>query len=335
MSKHSFNARASFSQGATLPKKDTVLVSFIQRGSIQDGPGIRTTVYLKGCPLRCPWCYNAESLHFQRELRYVPEFCLGISLCGRCLEVCSSKALAVARDRKTPLMLRDLCSVCLACSQACPSQALTLVGKTMTAQEIVEEAERDRDFYDSSGGGLTLSGGEPLVRPALTASVVRLAQKRGLHTAIDTCGWFDMDAPDARTALSNCDLLLFDLKHLDSQKHKACTRMDNARILENLDRLAHEFPDLPIWIRTPIVRGFNDNEHDVLDIARHVAQYSSVLRHELLPCLDIGEEKYAQFGMARPLFASLGPDPEQLEMLRTMVAQCRNEMRMDAGGRRG
>ena len=314
--------------------RDTVLVSAIQRGSIKDGPGLRTVVYLKGCPLRCPWCYNAESLHFQRELRFVPEFCLGISSCGRCLEACPEKTIVAARDRKTILVLRDACRVCPSCSSACPSQALTLVGTYMTAEQIVDEAELDRDFYATSGGGITLSGGEPLVRPALAATIVRLARKRGLHTAIDTCGWFDMDDPEAREALANCDLLLFDLKHMESAKHKACTRMDNARILENLDRIAREFPNLPIWIRTPIVRGFNDSEKDVLALARHAAQYPNVLRHELLPCLDIGEEKYVQFGMARPQFASLGPDLEQLERLQAQVAQCRNEMRMDAGGRR-
>ena len=193
----------------------------------------------------------------------------------------------------------------------------------------------DRDFYATSGGGITLSGGEPLVRPALAAGIVRLARKRGLHTAIDTCGWFDMDDPEAREALANCDLLLFDLKHMESSKHKACTRMDNARILENLDRMAREFPNLPIWIRTPIVRGFNDSEQEVLALARHAAQYPNVQRHELLPCLDIGEDKYAQFGMARPQFASIGPDPEQLARLQALVAQCRNEMRMDEGGSRG
>ena len=315
--------------------RDIVLVSAIQRGSIKDGPGLRTVVYLKGCPLRCPWCYNAESLHFQKELRFVPEFCLGISSCGRCLEACPEKTIVAARDRKTPLVLRDVCRVCPSCSAACPSQALTLVGAYMTAEQIVDEAGLDRDFYATSGGGITLSGGEPLVRPALAAGIVRLARKRGLHTAIDTCGWFDMDDPEAREALANCDLLLFDLKHMESSKHKACTRMDNARILENLDRMAREFPNLPIWIHTPIVRGFNDSEQEVLALARHAAQYPNVQRHELLPCLDIGEDKYAQFGMARPQFASIGPDPEQLARLQALVAQCRNEMRMDEGGSRG
>ena len=214
--------------------RDTVLVSAIQRGSIKDGPGLRTVVYLKGCPLRCPWCYNAESLHFQRELRFVPEFCLGISSCGRCLEACPEKTIVAARDRKTILVLRDACRVCPSCSSACPSQALTLVGTYMTAEQIVDEAELDRAFYATSGGGITLSGGEPLVRPALAAAIVRLAKKRGLHTAIDTCGWFDMDDPEAREALANSDLLLFDLKHMESAKHKACTRMDNARILEKI-----------------------------------------------------------------------------------------------------
>lgn len=263
--------------------REMVLVSHIQRGAVQDGPGWRTTVYLKGCPLRCPWCYNAESLHFQQELRYVPQFC--------------------------------------------PSGALSLVGRAMTAADIVQEAEKDRDFYSTSGGGLTLSGGEPLVRPTLAAAVMTLARQKGLHTAIETCGWFDLDAPENRTALRHCDLLIFDLKHLDSRQHRAFTHMDNSRILENLDRIVREFPALPLWVRTPVVRGFNDNEADIRDMARHVAQLPTVTRHELLPCLPVGEEKYAQLGMVRSQLASVGPDSAQLQELRAVVAACRHEAR--------
>ena len=273
--------------------REMVLVSHIQRGAVQDGPGWRTTVYLKGCPLRCPWCYNAESLHFQQELRYVPQ----------------------------------LCRVCGERTQVCPSGALSLVGRAMTAADIVQEAEKDRDFYCTSGGGLTLSGGEPLVRPTLAAAVMTLAHQKGLHTAIETCGWFDLDAPENRTALRHCDLLIFDLKHLDSRQHRAFTHMDNSRILENLDRIVREFPALPLWVRTPVVRGFNDNEADIRDMARHVAQLPTVTRHELLPCLPVGEEKYAQLGMVRSQLASVGPDSAQLQELRAVVAACRREAR--------
>lgn len=197
----------------------------------------------------------------------------------------------------------------------------------MTAADIVQEAEKDRDFYSTSGGGLTLSGGEPLVRPTLAAAVMTLARQKGLHTAIETCGWFDLDAPENRTALRHCDLLIFDLKHLDSRQHRAFTHMDNSRILENLDRIVREFPALPLWVRTPVVRGFNDNEADIRDMARHVAQLPTVTRHELLPCLPVGEEKYAQLGMVRSQLASVGPDSAQLQELRAVVAACRREAR--------
>lgn len=197
----------------------------------------------------------------------------------------------------------------------------------MTAADIVQEAEKDRDFYCTSGGGLTLSGGEPLVRPTLAAAVMTLAHQKGLHTAIETCGWFDLDAPENRTALRHCDLLIFDLKHLDSRQHRAFTHMDNSRILENLDRIVREFPALPLWVRTPVVRGFNDNEADIRDMARHVAQLPTVTRHELLPCLPVGEEKYAQLGMVRSQLANVGPDSAQLQELRAVVAACRREAR--------
>ena len=154
-----------------------------------------------------------------------------------------------------------------------------------------------------------------------------LAHQKGLHTAIETCGWFDLDAPENRTALRHCDLLIFDLKHLDSRQHRAFTHMDNSRILENLDRIVREFPALPLWVRTPVVRGFNDNEADIRDMARHVAQLPTVTRHELLPCLPVGEEKYAQLGMVRSQLASVGPDSAQLQELRAVVAACRHEAR--------
>ena len=199
----------------------------------------------------------------------------------------------------------------------------------MTAADIVQEAEKDKDFYDTSGGGLTLSGGEPLVRPSLAAAVMTLAHRKGLHTAIETCGWFDLDAPDNRTALRHCDLLIFDLKHLDSPRHREFTNMDNSRILENLDRIVREFPALPLWVRTPIVRGFNDTEADIRSMARHVAQLPTVLRHELLPCLPVGEDKYAQLGMIRSQLASAGPDADRLRELRAVVAACRREARSE------
>lgn len=309
--------------------REMVLVSHIQRGAVQDGPGWRTTVYLKGCPLRCPWCYNAESLHFQQELRYVPQFCIGAAACGRCLEVCRSGGIVPPGPDTDgrPVVRRQLCRVCGECTQVCPSGALSLVGRAMTAADIVQEAEKDRDFYCTSGGGLTLSGGEPLVRPTLAAAVMTLAHQKGLHTAIETCGWFDLDAPENRTALRHCDLLIFDLKHLDSRQHRAFTHMDNSRILENLDRIVREFPALPLWVRTPVVRGFNDNEADIRDMARHVAQLPTVTRHELLPCLPVGEEKYAQLGMVRSQLANVGSDSAQLQELRAVVAACRREAR--------
>lgn len=311
--------------------RDMVLVSHIQRGALQDGPGWRTTVYLKGCPLRCPWCYNAESLHFQQELRYVTQFCIGTAACGRCLTACPTGGIVAAEQAAgdKPVIRRQLCRACGACADVCPSGALSLIGRAMTAADIVREAEKDKDFYDTSGGGLTLSGGEPLVRPSLAAAVMTLAHRKGLHTAIETCGWFDLDAPDNRTALRHCNLLIFDLKHLDSPRHREFTNMDNSRILENLDRIVREFPALPLWVRTPIVRGFNDTEADIRSMARHVAQLPTVLRHELLPCLPVGEDKYAQLGMVRSQLASAGPDAARLRELRAVVAACRREARSE------
>lgn len=292
------------------------LVFHIQRFSLHDGPGIRTVVFLKGCPLRCRWCCNPESLLSVPELAYRKSLCIGVELCGRCVESCPNGAIHTPGAGKGAIGInRERCTACGACVSSCPARALTIMGQTCSSAELLAQVEQDDAYYRHSGGGVTLSGGEPLAWPALAAEFLLEARARGLHTALETCGWCDLDDPDTRTALENLDLLFFDLKHMDSALHKQFTAVDNIRILDNLRRVGREFNELPIIVRTPVVPGFNDTEAAIRDIARHAARIPTVQGHELLPYHSFGEPKYAQLGLPYHMAGMRNLPAVQLEAL--------------------
>ncbi len=306
-------------------KADTALVFHIQRSSLQDGPGIRTVVFLKGCPLRCRWCFNPEGLRFQAELRFCKNMCIGASACGRCLDSCPHGAI-----RKTApgfgdsiLIDRQSCRMCGECAKRCPGGAISVVGAAMDADAIVSVAAEDRHFYEFTGGGLTLSGGEPLARPFFVSEVLRKAHGEKLHTALATSGWYDMDNPYVRESLRHTDLILFDIKHTDSQLHKQFTSVDNSRIIENLRRLGREFPALPIIARTPVVPGFNDTPKAIEEIALLTAGVPSVRGHELLPCETVGEAKYPQFGLSHPVPGVRSLEPDVFAELAKIISNTR------------
>ncbi|MDL2271842.1 glycyl-radical enzyme activating protein [Desulfovibrio sp. OttesenSCG-928-I05] len=312
--------------GAALAgRPETALIFHIQKGSMQDGPGIRTVVFLKGCPLRCRWCFNPEGFRFQAELRFCKNMCIGAADCGRCLDACEYGALQKAAPGfgSGIIVQRQVCRLCGACTSVCPSQAISIVGEAMHADAIVDIAGQDRDFYAASGGGITLSGGEPLARPAFAAEILRKSQERGLHTVLATSGWYDMDNPYVRESLRHTDLVLFDIKHVDGVLHRQFTSVDNSRIIENLRRLGREFPDLPIIARTPVVPGFNDTHKVIEEIALLAASIPSVCDHELLPCELVGEAKYAQFGLPHTQAGSRSLEFPLLEELSEIVGNTR------------
>jgi pyruvate formate lyase activating enzyme len=268
------------------------LITNIQRFSIHDGPGIRTTVFLKGCNLRCFWCHNPEAISPQPEVQFFPERCL---LCGDCVEPCPHGAHVIVVDvtegKGEHLYLRDRCEGCGSCVEGCYAQALVLVGTRLTVDQVMAEVLQDRAFYASSGGGLTISGGEPLLQFDFTYALLAEARRQGIHTAIETAANFPW--PRVAAILPVVDLVMMDIKHLDNEVHRRCTGAPNGRILENARRLGEQ----PLIIRTPIIPGVNDSVAQVRAIAGFAAQLPNLLYYELLPYHPMAKSKYRSLDM--------------------------------------
>lgn len=260
----------------------------IQRFCIHDGPGIRTTVFLKGCPLRCAWCHNPEGMRPGSELAFEPTLCIG---CGFCFRVCPSGAHRRA-DNGSHILERGVCAVCGSCTRECYAQALEWVGREVSVGEAMATVLRDRPFYETSGGGMTLSGGEPLAQPDFAAALLRLARAEGLHTCIETCGHAPWEV--FARILPDTDLFLYDIKETDSARHAEFTGVSNVLILDNLRRL-HD-AGARVWLRCPIIPGCNDRADHleaVVALARSLAGLAGV---DLATYNPLGESKARRFG---------------------------------------
>lgn len=279
-------------------KKIKGTVFNIQKYSVHDGPGIRTIVFLKGCSLSCGWCSNPESQLRQPELAYNVGRCLTLSKCVRCIEVCVRGAL-IRQDDATLRIDRERCKDCsMPCADACPSQGMIIYGSEKSVEEVLSVVEQDAAFYIRSGGGMTLSGGEPLLQADFAAALLREARRRRLKTAVETCGMVPWSSFE--TAAPHLTSVLFDIKHMDSAKHAAMTGRPNTIILENFRKLATEFPQLPILARTPIIPDFNDKVEDVRAIAEFLQPFSHV-QYELLPYHRLGTQKYTFLDRVPPM----------------------------------
>lgn len=260
----------------------------IKRYSVHDGPGIRTTVFLKGCSLNCLWCHNPESIDPGPELMHWPGRC---ARCYACVAACPKAA--IAKDASGAVVIdRALCDLCGRCAEACLYDALQLVGREMTVDEVLDEVEKDRVFYEQSGGGVTLSGGDPSVQSAFAEAILDACRARGLRTAVDTAG-SSMNGALERLA-AKADLVLFDLKLMDEARHQEYTGVPNGPILGNLERLVASGTE--VWVRLPLVAGVNDDDDN---IARTIAFLRSLRRIErvgVLPYHSGGLEKARRIG---------------------------------------
>lgn len=282
------------------------VVTNIQRFSIHDGPGIRTTVFLKGCNLRCFWCHNPETLEPKPQLQIFPNRCIG---CGKCLERCPHHAHVHVNGQRT--FRRELCVACGTCAETCYAEALVLVGQVKTVEEVVEEVLRDKPFYETSGGGVTLSGGEPLVQLEFAYAILERCREEGLHTAIETAANFPWERLES--ILPVTDLVMMDIKLMDSQKHRECTGVPNERILANALQLGQQ--PQPLIVRTPIVPGVNDTPEEVAAIAAFVAKLPNLMYYELLPFHPLGTSKYESLGMDYRARGLKAPPKEKMEAL--------------------
>lgn len=286
------------------------IISF-KRFEIHDGDGIRTTLFLKGCPLHCRWCHNPESLSRTPVLAYYENSC---QVCGRCSKACSADAHTITSDGRHTLD-RSRCAHCGACEAACPHNALVLYGKKADVDEVCQKLLQDKPFYDKSGGGVTISGGEPLLQPEFCRALLAKLKQSGINTAIDTCGFVPKEAFDA--VLPYTDTFLYDVKAIDEQAHIRATGRSNRIILDNL-RYIDQFQKR-IEVRIPFVPGFNDHETEA--IATLLAELKSLKCVKLLPYHDFAEDKYSALGMGDQFCAIPRPTQEQLNSAHAILRQ--------------
>jgi glycyl-radical enzyme activating protein len=292
-----------------------VRLTNIQRFCLHDGPGLRTTVFMQGCPLRCRWCQNPECRTTGPLMKYTASLCVA---CGSCARVCPQGCHRFAAGRHA--FIRRACTRCGLCADSCPTRALALIGERRTPAEILEVVLRDAPFYETSHGGLTLSGGEPLAQPEAAAELLRLARDQDIHTAVETSGYAPW--PVLESLLGVVDLWLYDVKHLAPQAHRAATGVGNRRILSNLSRLVAS--GSRVTLRLPIIPSQNDDDRSLAALVAWVAGMKGLREVHLMPYNALARSKFAGLGLRYALSHVQPPSDELLAHLKA---------RMEADGR--
>lgn len=289
------------------------IVFNIQRFSTEDGPGIRTTVFLKGCPLSCLWCHNPEGIGMKPQLMWYETRCIGAR---DCIDACPEDALKLTPDGI--IIDRELCTACGECEEACPAAALEVIGKIYTPQEVFIEVEKDEAFYRNSGGGVTLGGGDPAMQTEAASEILRLCKEAGISTAVDTTGAFNSRVYES--ILPYTDLILFDLKQMDEKLHKESTGVGLKNILKNARGFGQG--NIDVWVRTPIIPGWTDGEENIREIARFIKEnMPATVRYELLAFNNLCKDKYERLDSTFPLSDAPLIEKEKMERLAEIAVE--------------
>lgn len=306
-------------------KEITGKVYDVQGFSVQDGPGIRTTVFMKGCPLRCPWCHSPESQEFHVQLSWMSTKCVGLDTCTKCLDACGKGAISPGRTLKNATTQesvrhihidRSICDNCGDCAEVCVRNALDMCGTDFTVENLLERVLKDKPFYEQSGGGVTISGGEPLAQPEFVLRLLVRLREYGIHTAVDTTGYAQYDI--IKNILPHTDLFLYDLKHMDSRRHKALTGVPNELILENATKIAEDGGKMQI--RIPIIPDFNDSAGSIREtgiFCRSLGEAVTLI--QLLPYHNLGIMKYPRIDDRQVVLEADPPPDRKIHSLKTVL----------------
>ena len=260
--------------------------------TLHNGPGIRTVILLKGCPLHCLWCSTPESQSTEIEVAVYPDRC---TLCERCIPVCDLRAVSLTEGMIG--IDRIKCNNCIGCAEVCHAEAIMRLGREMSVEELVAQSKKDMVFYKHSGGGVTLSGGEPLLKPVFTGRLLRALKEEGINVGVDTCGHVPWE--HIEPVLGDVDFFLWDLKHMDPEIHRKLTGVTNELILSNVRAVSMQ--SIPIYIRVPLITGYNDSDDNIRHMCEVVLELSSVVKVELLPLHHLGQARYQSLNRHYPI----------------------------------